>query len=171
MTLFIDRDGVINQPIVDDYAKKPEDFEFCEGAIEALGQLSAIFGRIVLVTNQQGIHRELMSEQDLEDVHLKMYNALKASNISYFDLAMFAPYLRSAKHEWRKPKNGMFIKAKAYFDDIDFGQSIMVGDSPGDMELADSVGALKVRITNPQFQFDNQDFQFDSLLDFVLSLS
>jgi histidinol-phosphate phosphatase family protein len=169
-TLFIDRDGVINKPIVNDYAKRPEDFVWCEGAIESIGKLKRLFKKVVLVTNQQGIGREIMSETDLEDIHLKMYNALKKAGVEYFNLALFAPYLRSENHPWRKPNNGMYIKAQRYFNDINFTQSIMVGDSPGDMELADSVGAIKVKISNPQFSFNNQDFEFKSLQDFVLSL-
>jgi histidinol phosphatase-like enzyme len=39
-TLFIDRDGVINQPIIDDYAKNPDEFIFCAGAVDALKSLS-----------------------------------------------------------------------------------------------------------------------------------
>lgn len=170
-TLFIDRDGVINEPIVDNYAKRPEDFILCKGAIDALGELNRIFGKVILVTNQQGIHRDLMTESDLEDVHLKMYKALKNNDLPYFDAAFFAPYLSKVNHLWRKPQNGMLLKAKKYFEDIDFSKAIMVGDSPGDMKLADSLEIFKVRINNPQFNFDNQDVQFDSLSAFVYSLS
>lgn len=170
-TLFLDRDGVINEPIIDDYAKVPEDFIFCNVAVNALGELKALFKRVVIVTNQQGVHRQVMSEQDLEDVHLKMYRSMKSIGVSYFDAAFFAPYLRSADHPWRKPSNGMYAKAKEYFEDIDWEKCIMVGDSPGDMALADSKSILKVRILNPQFDFDNQDFTFQSLSDFVDCLS
>ncbi|MFT4875906.1 MAG: histidinol-phosphate phosphatase family protein [Bacteroidia bacterium] len=170
-TLFIDRDGVINEPIVDNYAKRPEDFILCKGAIDALGELYQIFDKVILVTNQQGIHRGLMSESDLEDVHLKMYKALKNKDLPYFDAAFFAPYLSKVNHPWRKPHNGMLRKAQNYFEGIDFSKAIMVGDSPGDMKLADSLEILKVRINNPQFEFDNQDVQFDSLSAFVYSLS
>lgn len=169
-TLFIDRDGVINQPIIGDYAKKPEDFIFCEGALDALIQLKKMMGRVILVTNQQGIQKGVMSEKNLEDVHLKMYNALK-SNVEYFDLALFAPYLKDQNHAWRKPNTGMCLKAKEYFPDIDFTKAIMVGDSPSDMALAEPFNVLKVRIRNSQFSFDNQDFTFNSLADFVTKLS
>lgn len=170
-TLFIDRDGVINKPIVDDYAKRLEDFILCNGAVDALGELSQLFKRVILVTNQQGIGRAVMAESDLEDVHLKMYKAMKAKGLGYFDAALFAPYLTSESHPWRKPSNGMLHKAKNYFPDIDFTKAIMVGDSPGDMKLADSLDILKVKISNPQFDFDNQDLQFDSLSAFVDSMS
>ncbi len=170
-TLFLDRDGVINEPIVDDYARKPADFILCEGAIDALNELKVIFKRVIVVTNQQGVGRGVMSERDLEDVHLKMYDSMKDAGVEYFDAAFFAPYLRDANHTWRKPSNGMYMKTLDYFDDLDFDKAIMVGDSPGDMALADTVGLLKVKISNPQFNFDNQDVQFDSLKAFVDCLS
>lgn len=166
-TLFLDRDGVINEPIVDDYAKQPDDFIICKGATDAIKELQSIFKYVIVVTNQQGIHRKLMSEKDLENVHLKLYNAMKEDDIPYFDLALFAPYLKTVNNSWRKPSTGMLMQAKSYFNDIDFSKSIMVGDSPSDMALADAVGATKVRIANPQFSFDNQDYNFDSLAHFT----
>ncbi len=170
-TLFLDRDGVINRPIVDDYARVPKDFVYCDGALKAIGELKKIFKRIVIVTNQQGVGREIMSSKDLENVHLKMYNGLKNKGLEYFDLVLYAPYLKTENHKWRKPQNGMLLKSKRCFQDIDWSKSIMVGDSPGDMQLADTLGVLKVRIDNPQFSFDNQQFQFRSLKDFVASVS
>ena len=65
----------------------------------------------------------------------------------------------------------MCLKAKEYFPDIDFTKAIMVGDSPSDMALAEPFNVLKVRIRNSQFSFDNQDFTFNSLADFVTKLS
>ena len=65
----------------------------------------------------------------------------------------------------------MLLKEQNYIEGIDFSKAMMVGDSPRDMSLSDSLEFLKVRINNPQFEFDNQDVQFDSLSAFVHSLS
>ena len=170
-TLFLDRDGVLNEPIIDDYAKRPGDFIFCKGALGALARLQVLFKRIIIVTNQQGVDREVMSESDLEDVHLKMYNAMKSSKIPYFDSVFFAPYLKNVNHNWRKPSNGMYEKSLEYFKDIEWEKCIMVGDSPGDMHLADTKNIIKVKILNSQFDFDNQDFSFKNLSAFVDCLS
>jgi histidinol-phosphate phosphatase family protein len=170
-TIFLDRDGVINEPIVDDYAKNPSDLIFCEGALEAIKVLQAHCQHVILVTNQQGVDKGAMTEQDLENVHLKFYNALKKVGASYADLALYAPYLKEQNHVWRKPKNGMLMYAKESILTIDWAKSIMVGDSPSDMQLADTLGLLKVKISNPQFDFHNQDFEFDSLDSFVRFLS
>ncbi|NBV57249.1 MAG: HAD-IIIA family hydrolase [Bacteroidetes bacterium] len=169
-TLFIDRDGVINQPIIDDYAKNPDEFIFCDGALDALKKLKRLFSRVILVTNQQGVGKCIMTSQDLENVHLKMYDSMKKAN-SNFDLILYAPYLKQDNHTWRKPNTGMLLKAKEYYPDIDFSKSIMVGDSPGDMALADQLDIIKVRILNDQFEFDNQDFTYSDLSSFVIALS
>ncbi|MDG2454573.1 MAG: HAD-IIIA family hydrolase [Bacteroidia bacterium] len=166
-TLFLDRDGVLNEPIVDDYARQPSDLILVSELANSIEALLVQFKRVILVTNQQGVGRKVMSDIDLEDVHLKMYNHLKNRDVQWFDAAFFAPYLKTENHTWRKPNNGMLHKARAYFPDIDWKKSIMVGDSPGDMQLADSLGIIKVRIANPQFSFDNQDFKFDTVADFV----
>jgi len=164
--LFLDRDGVINQPIIDDYARKPYDFLFTERCIEALELLSKSFGKLVLVTNQQGVGKGVMSEADLENVHLKLYRKLKENNIAYLDLALYAPYLKKNNHAWRKPNTGMASRALKTLNLEPNTPIIMIGDSPGDMALADKINAIKVRISTPQFTFDNQDYTFDSLWHF-----
>lgn len=170
-TLFIDRDGVINEPIVNDYARKPADFILVNKAVEAIGLLQNVFKQIVVLTNQQGIHRKLMGEKDLENIHLKLYNALKSENIPYPEAVFFAPYLKKINHTWRKPNTGMPEQAKNYVPSIDFNKSIVVGDSPGDMELADQIGAVKIKIANPQFSFENQDAEFASLWEMAKYLT
>lgn len=170
-TLFLDRDGVLNEPIVDDYARCPDDLVLVDGLVGSIKWLLSHFKRVILVTNQQGIGRQIMSDVDLEDVHLKMYKKLKDSSVQWFDAAFFAPYIKSENHTWRKPSNGMLRKAQNYFPDIHWKKSIMVGDSPSDMLLADTFGIAKVKIGNPQFDFDNQDYHYDSIQDFVSALS
>ena len=170
-TLFLDRDGVLNEPIVDDYARKADDLILVDELVPSLAKAAKLFKRIVLVTNQQGVGRNVMTSRDLEDVHLKLFNALKTEGLPWFDSAFYAPYLKTIDHPWRKPNNGMLQKAKNYYPDIDWSKSIMVGDSPGDMQLADTLGIVKVRIENSQFSFDNQDYRFISLASFISHLS
>jgi len=72
--LFLDRDGVINVRLIDDYVKRKEEFEFLEGSLEAFKIFAKHFDKIVVVTNQQGIGKGLMSEGDLEKIHSYMKN-------------------------------------------------------------------------------------------------
>jgi histidinol phosphatase-like enzyme len=60
-TLFLDRDGVINYEKVNDYIYNPGEFKFYEGVLEAMHIFRQLFGRIILVTNQRGIEKGLMT--------------------------------------------------------------------------------------------------------------
>lgn len=70
-TLFLDRDGVINTRLPADYVKA-EQFELNPGVLEAMEILSGLFSHVFVVTNQQGIGRGLMTNQDLNRVHEHM---------------------------------------------------------------------------------------------------
>jgi len=80
-TLFLDRDGVINERIVGDYVRNISQFKFIPGTIEALKILRKIFGRIIIVTNQRGIARGLMTEEDLISIHDYMLNELRQNDM------------------------------------------------------------------------------------------
>src|SRR3954463_569196 len=71
-TLFLDRDGVINKKLENDYVKHWIEFEFIDGAVDALKFLKSIFSHIVVVTNQQGIGKRLYRTEDLEIIHKNM---------------------------------------------------------------------------------------------------
>ena len=68
-TLFLDRDGVINVRLIDDYVKNINEFEFLPGVLEAFRIFAEKFGRIIIVTNQQGVGKGLMTLQDVDSVH------------------------------------------------------------------------------------------------------
>ena len=76
-TLFLDRDGVINRRLVDAYVRNWQEFAFEEGVLEAIKRFSEIFGRTFVVTNQQGIAKELMTEADLQVVHQQMIGEIE----------------------------------------------------------------------------------------------
>ncbi|MEM9023343.1 MAG: phosphatase, partial [Bacteroidota bacterium] len=72
-TLFLDRDGVINQRIIDDYVKTPDELVMIDGSLEAIRVFSIRFGLVLVVTNQQGIGKGLMTEENLVAVHGKLH--------------------------------------------------------------------------------------------------
>jgi histidinol phosphatase-like enzyme len=63
-TLFIDRDGVINQEKKEDYILNWNEFKFYDGVKQAMEIFNKKFGVIVVVTNQRGIGKGLMTEDD-----------------------------------------------------------------------------------------------------------
>ena len=150
-TLFLDRDGVINERLIGDYVKNSEEFRFIDGVPEAMAGLSKVFGYIFIVTNQQGIGKELMTEEDLRIIHDIMID------------------LERDDSPCRKPNTGMALRAKKAFSEIDFSKSVMVGDGLHDMEFGRRLGMLRVFIT-PDSGSSNQqlfDFQFPSLSEFA----
>ena len=76
-TLFLDRDGVINVRFPGDYVKRVEEFEFLPGVKQAIAKFSSLFGRIIIVTNQQGISRGVYSHEDLKAIHDHMKSEIE----------------------------------------------------------------------------------------------
>ncbi|MFM7155850.1 MAG: hypothetical protein ACKOZV_17145, partial [Bacteroidota bacterium] len=70
--LFLDRDGVINERLPGDYVTSPETFKSAPGFAEAIRLLSEVFHPVIVVTNQQGIGKGLMDEEQLAEVHRYM---------------------------------------------------------------------------------------------------
>ncbi len=144
-TLFLDRDGVINEKLENDYVKNWDEFKFCNFSLLALAELSKIFHRIIIVTNQRGIGKGLMTEQQLSDIHQKMLVEIhKASG--RIDKIYYCTSLEESA-DCRKPNVGMGLLAKKDFPEIDFSKSIIIGDSDSDMEFGKRLGMKSVKIS------------------------
>ncbi len=148
-TLFLDRDGVINKRLMGDYVKHLDEFEFLPGVVEAIATFSKKFGRIVIVTNQQGIGRGIMTEEQLQIVHDHLVKEV-AQNGGRIDAVYFAPQLAAENSNMRKPAIGMAIKAKEEFPEIDFSKSVMVGDSMSDIEFGNKAGMKTIYIDHEE---------------------
>ncbi|MCK9220429.1 MAG: HAD-IIIA family hydrolase [Bacteroidales bacterium] len=131
-TLFLDRDGVINTRIIDDYVKSWDQFSFLPGVLPALKIFSGIFGKIIVVSNQQGIAKEVMTVQDVEQIHQRMIQESNSSG-AVIHAVYYAPQLASSGSVMRKPNVGMALQARKQFPEIRFKRSVMVGDSLSDM--------------------------------------
>lgn len=170
-TLFLDRDGVINVRTPGDYVRSPEGFEPMPGLGEAMRLLAEWFGRIVVVTNQAGIGKGLMTESDLDAVHTKMLEVVTAAR-GRIDRAYHCPHPPAVGCNCRKPQSGMALQAQTDFPDIDFQQSWMVGDSASDLEFGRRLGMRTVLIEGKMEESAllaeaQPDFRFGSLLDFA----
>ncbi|MBA2611789.1 MAG: HAD family hydrolase [Bacteroidetes bacterium] len=168
-TLFLDRDGVINKKLDNDYVKHWVEFEFIDGVFDALKKLDAIFGRIVVVTNQQGIGKHLYRVEDLELIHQNMIYEINYLG-GRIDKVYFSPYLDSENHPTRKPNTGMALQAQKDFPEINFAKSIIVGDSLSDMEFGRRAGMPTVFISTEKKKDDRIDLQFSSLIEFAHNL-
>ncbi len=149
-TLFLDRDGVINKRIVGGYVTNVDSFEFLPGAIDAIVYLTKRFKTTVVVTNQQGIGKGLMSPQQVERIHDHMQRSLMKAGGRINEI-YYCPDLAVHNPPNRKPNTGMAYQAKADFPHIDFEKSVIVGDSATDMEFGLKLGMKTVYIeTKPE---------------------
>jgi D-glycero-D-manno-heptose 1,7-bisphosphate phosphatase len=173
-TLFLDRDGVINRKIEGDYVRTWEQFEFLPGVVEALRVLTNIFGKTFIVTNQRGIGRGLMTEQNLEHIHDKMIRYLESQKVK-IDRIYYCPHDdEKATCSCRKPNIGMALEAKKDFPEIDFQKSIMVGDSESDVIFGKSLNMITVYFSNQTNSMSTTeiitDLVFKDLLEFSITL-
>ncbi len=171
-TLFLDRDGVINVEAVGHYITSWEEFEFCEGVLPAMKMLSEIFGRIVIVTNQRGVGRGIMSLETLRDIHSRTKSAVLDAG-GRVDRIYAATAVSDDDHN-RKPNTGMALQAREDFPEIDFRKSVMVGNAMSDMEFGKRLAMHSVFLTTKLGPFelphDLIDEQFPSLLAWSKSL-
>lgn len=159
-TLFLDRDGVINKKRENDYVKKLDELELIPGSVGSIASLSKYFGKVIVVTNQQGIGKGLMLERDLDVIHSYIKKEVVEKN-GRIDAFYHAPQLASENSVMRKPEIGMALKAKKEFSEIDFNKSIMVGDSNSDMQFAHNAGMWPVLIRQSETQ--NKIYGIDAL--------
>lgn len=170
-TLFLDRDGVINRDVVDDYVKSWEEFEFCDGTLEALRLLNPLFSRIIIISNQRGVGRGLMTQEMLDDITRKMVQQIEEAG-GRIDGVYYCTSTDN-KDSNRKPNKGMALQAKADFPDIDFSKSIMAGNMPGDLWFGRNIGAYTVYLpTRPEEEPDDAtiDACYKDLLAFAEDL-
>ncbi len=165
-TLFLDRDGVINTRKMGDYVYSVEEFYFLPQVKEAIAYFSTIFSRIIVVTNQQGIGKNKMTERNLLDIHRYMLEEIQKVG-GKVDQVYFAPELKSDVHSTRKPKPDMALKAKKDFPEIIFEKSIMVGDTDSDIEFGKNLGMKTVRILSEEKICVEADLNVDSLYNLI----
>ena len=137
-TLFLDRDGVLNRHLPGDYVRTPAMWEWMPGVLEEFPRWAARFRRIVLVSNQRGVGKGVMSDEDLSRIHAGMMADILAAG-GRLDLALYCTAV-SDDDARRKPNTGMFLEAQQLFPDLDAESSVMVGDSPSDAAFAQNCG-------------------------------
>jgi D-glycero-D-manno-heptose 1,7-bisphosphate phosphatase len=134
--IFLDRDGVINKkPKEHDYVKRWEEMKILPGAKKALTLIKQSGYLAVVITNQRGVARKMMTHEDLRDMHMKLNEKMKGQ----IDAFYYCHHEVFENCECRKPKPGLLHKAAAELD-IDLEQSWMIGDSESDIECGFAAG-------------------------------
>ncbi|MCL4158921.1 UNVERIFIED_CONTAM: hypothetical protein GTU68_047729 [Idotea baltica] len=131
---------------MDDYVKTVDQFKFLPGAIESISRFQEMFKYIIVVTNQQGIGKELMTHEDLAKIHGHMSKKLNEVGATV-DEVLYCPHLAILNPSCRKPNPGMAFQAKEIFKDISFKKSVMVGDTESDIEFGKRLNMYTVLIS------------------------
>ena len=168
-TLFLDRDGVLNHEKQNDYIYNYSEFVFYPGALDALKLLASRFGRIIIVTNQRGVEKQLMTEADLLQLHEQMVAIIKEHG-GRIDAIYYCTSLNN-DHPDRKPQAGMALQAKKSFPEIDFRKTFMVGNNISDMEFGRNAGVKTVFVltTSPLQELPHSkiDYHYADLAGFA----
>ena len=135
--------------------------------------LNEKFGIIIMVTNQKGIGKKLMTVDDLNNIHTNMLAEINKAG-GRIDHIYFCSDLEETSPN-RKPNAGMAFMAKKDFPEINFSKSIMVGNKLSDMNFGRNAGISTVFLatTNPETAFPHPaiDFRFNNLLSFAKALT
>ena len=160
-TLFLDRDGVINKKLDNDYVKNWNEFIFLNRSIEAISILTLLFTRILIVTNQRGVGKGLMTTEALNFIHEKMLDSIRKANGDIKKIYFATDINEESYH--RKPNSGMAFQSKRDFPDIDFEKSVMVGDSQSDMAFGKKLNMITIFIGDQHVKGNMVDLYFESL--------
>ncbi len=157
--VFLDRDGVINK-LRKDYVKNLSEFEIILNVGKNLAKLSENGFKIIVITNQSAINRNLLEEEELKKIHEFMIKELYKDGC-IINRIYYCPHRPDQNCDCRKPKTLLFKKALNEFSPCDLKNSWVIGDSISDIEAACSLGIKGIKIDS------NQDIQIE--IDEILS--
>lgn len=145
--IFLDRDGTIIHDV--SYPRDPAEISILPGAVEALTLLHDTGFLLVVISNQSGIGRGMVTEDEFRRVHVRFVELFSAHDV-LFDGAYYCPHAPDDACECRKPLPGM-LQAAARELQIDLSRSFMVGDKPGDVLAGQRAGCRTTLIRNGQY--------------------
>ena len=151
--VFLDRDRTITED--PGYLTEPEAVKLLPGVDMALRSLAQAGFKLVVVTNQSGIARGMITEEGLEKVHSELRRQLSERDV-HLDGIYYCPYHPEGTLEEytresvdRKPQPGMLLRAAKELD-IDLTASWMIGDSPRDVEAGQRAGCRTIRVRSAE---------------------
>ena len=144
--IFLDRDGVINRRVVGGYVADWSEFQFLPRAIEGIRELASIHAPIIVISNQAGVGKGLVTLENLVAITEQFVTAVRERG-AHIDAAYYCPHMPSAECACRKPKPGLLLQAASDWG-IDLRSSVFIGDSSSDVAAARAVGSQPVLIAD-----------------------
>lgn len=144
--VFLDRDGVINQPPPPEqrYITRPEDFHLMPGIAESIRLLNQRNLPVIVVTNQKCVALGRIDEQALAAIHRRMRELLEAEGARLAEVR-YCPHQESDQCDCRKPLPGMILRGAAS-QHVDLGFSWLMGDQSRDIAAGKAAGCHTLRI-------------------------
>lgn len=142
--VLLDRDGTLNVQVVGDYVREPDTLHLLPGAARAVARLRAAGCRVVVVTNQRGVARGLMSLADLDAVHDRL-GRLLAEHGADLDAVLSCPH-EVGECRCRKPAPGLVDEALRRAPWARRGRCVLVGDTDSDLAAARAAGVAALRV-------------------------
>lgn len=150
---FLDRDGTL---IIDrDYPGDPDGVALLPGAVDAVRRLNAAGVPVIIVTNQSGIARGLITHEDYARVAARVDELLRAGG-ARVEAAYYCPHLPeiSGACDCRKPATGMYERAAAEHG-LDPARSLFAGDRWRDVEPGLRLGGRAMLVPSPSTPADD----------------
>jgi heptosyltransferase II len=143
VTVFLDRDGTLNYD--PGYLKVAAELKLLAGVGPALARLKGSGAKLIVVTNQSGVGRGMLTLKDLEAIHARLQGLLELEGAA-LDAIYFCPHHPDDGCRCRKPNVGMVERAVSELQ-LDLRRSYMIGDHARDIQLANRVGAKAILLT------------------------
>jgi heptosyltransferase-2 len=143
VTVFLDRDGTLNYD--PGYLKVAAELKLLAGVGPALARLKGAGAKLVVVTNQSGVGRGIITLKDLEAIHARLEGLLEQEGAA-LDAIYFCPHHPDDRCRCRKPEVGMVERAVSELQ-LDLRRSYLIGDHARDIQLAHRVGAKAILLT------------------------
>lgn len=143
--LLLDRDGIINERILDGYVTRVDEFTVCDDIIPVLQWAARTHRPIAIITNQQGVGKGVMSEEDLDVIHDYMRHELQRRAQVSIDAIYVCTSLASAGDPRRKPQPGMILEALRDLR-LDPRQTWFLGDSVTDAQAGRAAGVRTILV-------------------------
>ena len=137
--IFLDRDGTIIED--NGYINDPLNIEIYPFSYEALQLLQEHF-LLFIITNQSGVSKGLITENEVKEVNNAIENVLKSTGIAIFDV-FCCPHKDEDNCVCKKP-NPYFIHKAAGLYNIDLAKSFIIGDHPSDIQCGKNAGITPI---------------------------
>ena len=147
--LFLDRDGTINEEV--DFVTSAKGLHLIPGSAEAIREANELGLTVIIITNQSGVARGLLTEDQLLEIHKSLLDKLDDAG-AHIDAIYYCPHHPEfgvgeyrIDCQCRKPRTGMLTMAAKEFS-LDLARSFVIGDRMIDVQTGNNAGASSVLV-------------------------